>query len=873
ELLGRDWVETCIPMGMRLLVGNKLNAVLSGDLAPEENVILTKSGQERLFEWRNTLLRNDAGEVIGTFSSGADITERKRAEEASLHAAKLSAAAEAEFRKLFAGNPLPMWIYNLTTLRFREVNDAAVRGYGYTRAEFLSMTVKDLRPSDQPASPRHRLKSGLVIDVEITSHSITYLGESAVLVVAQDVTERKRAETVILDFAELAALGAAIGLSLTTAESLATALQQSAEAMVTHLGAALARIWTLDETTGLLTLAATGGLPVPADGDPASVPRQDSVLGNMARDGRPLTTNTLVGDPEGWNQDWIERESITAFAGFPLMVNKRVVGLLAVYARRPLSPAVCTKLGSVADHLALGIERHRGDEALRATEERMRFALDAAGVGIWDSDYGKGSVVWSGTIESQYGLRPGEFGGTFGHFVQLIHPDDREAVLSAVGQAEKAGSDFTLEHRALWPDGTARWLRGMGRVQLDGRGNPRRAVGISMDVTERRALEAQYQQAQKMEAIGQLAGGIAHDFNNLLTGILGYCELLLLDLAAGDERRGDIEEIQKAGLSAASLTRQLLTFSRKQIIEPTRLDLNVVVDGMRTMLERLIGEDVKIVIRLGSALDPIRSDRGQIEQIVMNLAVNARDAMPGGGTLTIETSNTELDADYQPTHLGVAAGHYVVLTMTDSGLGMTEEVQRRLFEPFFTTKAVGKGTGLGLATVHGIVKQSGGSINVYSEIGRGTSFKVYMPRDEGPEERPTKAPSAPTVPFHATQAVLVVEDADGLRELTRRVLERQGYTVHVAGTPAEAIDVFDRHPAIEVLLTDVVMPGTSGPDLARQLLERRPGFKVVYMSGYTEDAIVKHGVLEPGISFLHKPFTSETLGRKIREVLERTEAS
>jgi PAS domain S-box-containing protein len=513
-------------------------------------------------------------------------------------------------------------------------------------------------------------------------------------------------------------------------------------------------------------------------------------------------------------------------------------------------------------------ERTVAVEALRDTEERMRFALQNASVGIWDLDYTTGVARWSEILESQFGLQPGMFGGTFEAFVELVHPDDRESVLETVAKAIKSGADFSYSHRTIRPDGKERWLSGAGRILLGEHGEPVRGIGISQDVTERRTLEVQFQQAQKMEAVGRLAGGVAHDFNNLLTVILGFCELLLAEGDPDDPRQVDIAEIQKAGARGAGLTRQLLAFSRKQIIEPTLLDLNVVVADMRAMLGRLIGEDVKIVVGLRPDLALVTADRGQVEQIVMNLAVNARDAMPKGGTLTIETANIELDEHYAKTHLAATPGSYVGLTVTDTGTGMTPQVQARLFEPFFTTKGPGKGTGLGMATVYGIITRCGGSVGVYSEVGKGTAFKVYFPRADA-AEMVVEAHAPLARPRAGIHTVLVVEDEEGLRDLAKRLLQRHGYTVLVAAHADEALRLFDEHPSIDVLLTDVVMPGASGPDLTRQLIDQRPALRVIYMSGYTEEAIVQHGVIKPGIAFLNKPFTSEALAEKISEVLER----
>jgi PAS domain S-box-containing protein len=393
-------------------------------------------------------------------------------------------------------------------------------------------------------------------------------------------------------------------------------------------------------------------------------------------------------------------------------------------------------------------------------------------------------------------------------------------------------------------------------------------LAIARDVTERNRLERQFQQAQKMEAVGQLAGGVAHDFNNLLTAILGYSELLLQTLPEDDGRRQDVEEIQKAGQSAGSLTRQLLAFSRKQILEPVVLDLNAVVANLDRMARRLIGEDIEIITHLDPELGRVKADAGQIEQVLLNMAVNARDAMPEGGTLTIETANVELDEQYAQTHPGTAPGHYVVLALSDTGHGMDEQTQSHLFEPFFTTKEKGKGTGLGLATVYGIVKQSGGSIWVYSELGQGTAFKVYFPRVEGVAVPLVTAGSSVQSPA-GTETILLVEDAGGLRKLARKILERYGYTILDAPNGDEALRICEQHQGtIHLLLADVVMPGMSGRALADRLALLHPATKVLYTSGYTDNAIVHHGVLTAGTAFLQKPYAPEALARKVRDVLD-----
>jgi PAS domain S-box-containing protein len=400
------------------------------------------------------------------------------------------------------------------------------------------------------------------------------------------------------------------------------------------------------------------------------------------------------------------------------------------------------------------------------------------------------------------------------------------------------------------------------------RGTPARLV-LAMDMSDKKRLEAQLLQAQKMEAVGRLAGGVAHDFNNLLGVITGYSDLLSKNLEAGHPGRKRLEQIQRAAERATGLTRQLLAFSRKQVLEPKVLDLNEVVADVEKMLDRLIGEDVQLVTVFGSDLGKVRADRGQVEQVLLNLVVNARDAMPRGGRLLLETSNAVLDQAYARLHPEARPGPYVLLAVSDTGHGMDAQTQSHIFEPFFTTKEEGKGTGLGLATVFGIVSQSGGSVDVYSELDWGTTFRIYLPRiddESAVASRPASASPAPA----GTETILLVEDAEPLRVMIREILEGGGYTVIEATDPEQALAGAQAPGrSIHLLLTDVVMPRMSGPELAERL---RSGAtvspRVLYMSGYTDEAIGHHGVLEPGTHFLQKPFTSEALLRKVRDALD-----
>ncbi len=443
--------------------------------------------------------------------------------------------------------------------------------------------------------------------------------------------------------------------------------------------------------------------------------------------------------------------------------------------------------------------------------------------------------------------------------------DDRPRLVAMIEHNEVV-QDFEVHARR--GDGTLIWVTLGARAEKDADGQVLHYEWSVADITERKRLESELRQAQKLEGIGQLAGGIAHDFNNLLTVITGRSYLVLAQLPADHAVRRHVDLIQTTAERAAALTRQLLAFSRKQVLEPKVLDVKAVVTGLAPMLRRLIGENLEVAVVATPELGAVKADPSQLEQVLLNLAVNARDAMPQGGTLTIETANVELDETYARRHPGANAGRFVMLAVSDTGHGMDAAVKARIFEPFFTTKDPGKGTGLGLATVFGIVKQSGGSIGVYSEPGHGTTFKVYLPRvDETIDQAATAA--TPTL-ARGSETILLVEDDDEVRALARETLDGHGYTVIPASAPAEALQLAGSHSGpIHLLVTDVVLPQLSGRGLAERLAPEHRDLRVLYMSGYTDDAIVRHGMLEEGTAFLQKPFTPYTLLSKVREVLDR----
>jgi two-component system, cell cycle sensor histidine kinase and response regulator CckA len=503
-------------------------------------------------------------------------------------------------------------------------------------------------------------------------------------------------------------------------------------------------------------------------------------------------------------------------------------------------------------------------------EDHTEFALATARIGIGETELDTGRVVWSESKSALFGIDLESFGGTTDAFFDLVHPEDRAPLRQEVAAALASGSkDLVTEFRTIWPDGSLHWVQERARIAYDSTGRPLRALGVGLDVTDRKLLEAQFRQAQKMEAIGMLAGGVAHDFNNMLTVILGFSELLAEQIGPDKPVGRDLKEIVGAAQRAAALTRQLLAFSRKQVLVVTPLDLTKVVRDVESMLRRLLGEQITIKTELADDLDPVMADVTQLEQVLMNLSVNARDAMPRGGVLTLATRNITLDRSYAAAHPGANAGLCAALSVTDTGTGMSPEVRDRIFEPFFTTKERGQGTGLGLAAVYGIVKQMNGYIEVESHPARGSKFTIYLPRT-GQAVDTSIAPVGTTSPV-GNETILLVEDESAVRAFAKIALQRFGYQVIEADTAEAALTILDNvTTTIHLLLTDIVLPGIDGHELAVRAARHRPHLPVLFMSGYTTRLTTVDGLLEAGVRLLEKPFTAHTLLTKTRQLLGTT---
>jgi PAS domain S-box-containing protein len=775
-------------------------------------------------------IRDARGVMTHFLAVQLEVTERKRAQE-------MARQREEAYRVLMELAPDPILVADAEG-RILDVNARACDLTGFSRAEFLQKTIPDLYvDQDKPAvrttfaqaaagirqTVERRLirKQGDPVPVEVSG---TRLPDGRVQGILRDITERKRAEA-----------------ALRAHERQLQAIVEAVNDIVFEFDAdgRYLNVWAADERK-------------------LARPKAE-LMGRLASE--------VLGE-EG-ARPFVERFRRVFETGIPETVEYSLtvpggdLHFLATIKRlagaHGAPDTVCMGIADVT-------ERKRAEEASRASDLRLLTLFETVNLIVLGLDAdARVNYVNPFYLRLTGYSREEVLGRSWFDFVpERLGAGGRVILRELLEQELHAHSERVVMTKA----GKERMIAWNNTVVRDAQGRPTGTLSIGEDITERVQLEEQLRQAQKMEAVGRLAGGVAHDFNNLLTAITGYTDMVHDGLDPGDRRRDDLDEVLRAAGRAAALTRQLLAFSRRQVLQPRVLNLNEVVTGMEKLLRRTIGEDVVLDARLAPDLPGVRADPGQLEQVILNLAVNSRDAMPGGGRLTIETSRAMLDEGYAALHQGVRPGGYLLMAITDTGHGMDQETQRHVFEPFFTTKAAGQGTGLGLATVYGIVKQSEGHVAVYSEVGVGTTMKVYLPvTDEAAERAAPLASEAP--PRSGTETVLLVEDEEGVAALACRVLERRGYTVLRAREGAEAVAVGRAHRGvIDLLVTDVVMPGMGGPESAELLRRLRPGLRVLFVSGYADQAVTGHRILDPNVPYLQKPFTPESLARKVREVLD-----
>jgi PAS domain S-box-containing protein len=689
----------------------------------------------------------------------------------------------------------------------------------------------------------------------------------------REVSDRKRAEQ-----------RQAILLDVSQALAEASNLHDAAQRVLRAIGAALewdlGGMWIVDRPANVLRCVDVWhDAALPADDWKErswlmTFAPGEGLPGRVWRDGKPIWLADIAKDANFPRLEIAAELGLDAAFAFPIKFEEQVLGVLEFFSRRHRTHDWDNDLSQlftgISGPLGQFMERKQAEKALRAAQQRLQHVVASSPAVLYtlgvDGEHLFPTWV-SDNVQEMMGYSAEEVYRP-NWWLERVHPEDIASAAAEIRQKLFPGGRLAHEHRFRHRDGAYHWMRNDMRLLRDAAGKPIEVVGSWLDITERKQLEEQFRQAQKMEAVGRLAGGVAHDFNNLLTVINGYGEILAGSFRAHDPLRGFVEEIRKAGERAAALTRQLLAFSRKQMLVPVVLDINVLLDDIEKMLSRLIGEDIDLKLATQPELWKVKVDPGQMEQVVMNLVVNSRDAMPQGGKLTIETHNFEMDETYAATHTSSKTGQYVLLAVSDTGCGMDEATQSRIFEPFFSTKGE-KGTGLGLATVFGIVKQSGGRIEVYSEPGLGAAFKIYLPRAED-EMRKSKLQIGPPADLRGSETVLLVEDEDGVRALAKLLLEKHGYKVLEARNGGEALLLCREHQAdIHLMVTDVVMPIMSGQTLAQHLAPLRPGMKILYLSGYTDEAIVHHGVIGPETPFLNKPFSTDALLRKVRELLDQ----
>jgi PAS domain S-box-containing protein len=847
--------------------------------------IFTKSGQVKWIDDWTTIRRNESGDITHYQGIVLDISERKQAEE------------KLRFQAHLIGQIQDMITATDLEGRITYVNEAVGRFFACSPEDLIGKHVEDFGEDADHGATQQEIIDQTLAEGSWFGDVVNYLKDGnkyilycrtqllrdeygqpiGMIGISSDITERKQAEALIQVRADL--------LEFAVSHSLSELFQKTLDEVCALIGSPIGFYHFVDADQKTLTLQAWSARTekefCKTDGKKAHYGiDQAGVWVDCVREKRPVIHNDYPslpnkkGMPEGHAK--VIRELVV-----PIMREDKIVAILGVgnkpsnYMEKDVE--IVSYLADVAWEIA---ERKQAEEALRKSETQYRLLADNAPDVIWTRDMNFHPTYISPSVQRQRGYTVKEameqslnLSMTPSSVEIVRNILEQEFAIENSGPGDPSRSNV-LELEMYRKDGSTIWVEVTTGFYRDDKGQPIGILGINRDITERKQaeeekekLEAQLRQAQKMEAVGRLAGGVAHDFNNILTGINGYAEMIIEGLKTDDSLRPRMEVILNAGKRAADLTAQLLAFSRKQVIAPKVIQPNDILLNSQKMLRRIIGEDIDFIFAPGSRLWRINADPTQLDQVLMNLAVNARDAMPDGGKLTIETQNLSLDDEYCKSHAGFIPGDYVMLAVTDTGHGMDEETKSKIFEPFFSTKEVGKGTGLGLATVYGVMKQNKGFINVYSEIYVGTTFKIYFPALKEKAEKLSRDKLA-DMPA-GTETVLLVEDEEIVRNLVKTVLERQGYTVIVAPDGKKAHLEYTQYSGeIDLLLTDVVMPKMNGRELYKKLLDLKPGLRALFMSGYTENAIAHHGVLDKGTHFIQKPFAIQALAKVVRKALD-----
>jgi PAS domain S-box-containing protein len=830
EVRGRLVWEILLPPDEVELVRERVRRAAAGDAPVRgENHWLTRSGALRWIVWSNAVLRGTTGAAARVVATGIDVSDLRAASERVRE-------SEDRYRALLEHASDGM-VFTDEDLQIVDVNPRACEMLGYARAELLRMSARDLPdPENVAAHPLEierwnrkqsaftrrslRRRDGSVFIAE--THTSRF-PDGRILAIFHDITERERAERALRE----------------SEERFRRVFESDMMGMIFGLhGGAVA-----DANDYFLRLL--------------GFTRDDLVAGRVrwnvisppefaARVERAVREAHEAGISRPFETEFIRRDGTRV----PVLCGAAFIGEAHDFG-----------VGFALDLTEL----RRTTRRLAESELYLERAQELAHVGTWDADLSTMTATFSDEMVRIYGRPPGSHAVTYAEFIASIHPDDRLSVQQIIRTVIERPGQQKFEHRIVRPDGAVRVVEATSESVLDASGRPQRIIGSVQDITERRLLELQLREAQRLESIGRLAGGVAHDFNNLLTVILGFTETLLEGLPAGDARRANAEQIRGAGRRAADLTQQLLAFGRRQVFRMQVLDLNAVLVEMRDILQRLVGGQIEIAISPDARQSLVRADRGQVEQVILNLVLNARDAMPAGGRLGLVTRDVEPSVGEQAS----PAGRWLQLAVSDTGTGMSPEVQAHIFEPFFSTKQVGQGTGLGLATVHGIVTQTGGRIEVNSDSGEGTTFRVFLPCAADEASREEAASTPVSFESRGEETVLLVEDESAVRGFIAEALRRQGYLVIEAADGDQAIDTAHGHAGvIHLLVTDLAMPGMTGRELARFLIHERPGLRVLFISGYSDQRAEPRGSEGGPEAFLQKPFTSLVLARQVRQVLD-----